>query len=304
MLATNKKILLKAQKGHYAVPAFNINNLEFLQAIIKAAQLECSPVIIQTSEGAIKYAGMDNIVDLVNNAADKTKKDVSLHLDHGRDIKVIKKAINSGYTSVMIDASNLEFRKNIMTTRKVVEMAHKRSISVEAELGTIGGAEDNVSARKIIYTDPNAAKEFVAKTGIDALAIAIGTSHGAYKFTGRSNLNLVLLKKIRKEVKIPLVLHGASSIPKDIVQQANRYGATLKNTIGVAPEQLKKAVKLGICKVNIDSDLRLAFDAGIRKELIEHPEVFDTRNILMPAMELITELARKKMRLFGSSGKG
>jgi len=221
MLVTNKKILLKAQKGHYAVPAFNINNIEFLQAIMKAAILEKSPAIIQTSEGAIKYAGMDNLIDIVHNAAKNAKIDVSLHLDHGRDTKLLKKAINSGYTSVMIDASQHPFHKNIEITKKITQIAHKKGVSVEAELGTIGGAEDNVSSKSIVYTDPKAAKEFVARTGADCLAVAIGTSHGVYKFAGRSKLNLKLLKQIRKNVKVPLVLHGASSIPKDIVETAN-----------------------------------------------------------------------------------
>lgn len=303
MLTTTKKILLKAQKGRYGVPAFNINNLEFLQAVIKAAQLEKSPVIIQTSEGAIKYAGMANLVDLVRNAAEKSKVGVALHLDHGRDMGVIKKAINSGYTSVMIDGSHYKLDKNINVTKKVVGMAHRKKVSVEAELGTIGGAEDNVRAKEIIYTDPDCAKEFVDKTGIDSLAVAIGTSHGAYKFKGGSHLNFKLLKKIRKKIRVPLVLHGASSIPKDVVKVANRYGATLKNTMGVAPSQVRKAVRLGICKVNIDSDLRIAFDAAIRRQLRKEPGVFDPRKILMPAMELITNIARKKMRLVYSSGK-
>lgn len=303
MLISLKYALTKAQKHHYAVPAFNINNLEFLQAIIKAAELEKSPVIVQTSEGAISYAGMENLVILVKHAAKKTKVPVVLHLDHGRDKKILKNAIKNNYSSVMIDASHEAFEKNIAITKEIVKSARKKGISVEAELGTIGGAEDNIKSRKILFTDPSAAKEFVKKTGIDALAVAIGTSHGVNKFEGKSNLNLKLLKKIKEQVKIPLVLHGASTIPKDIVDIANKYGAHLKHTVGVSPAQLKKAVKLGICKVNIDSDLRLAFDAAIRKQLQQHPDVFDPRKILSPAAELITDLARKKMKLLGSSGK-
>ena len=303
MLVTNKVLLSKAQSHQYAVGAFNVNDLEFVAAVIKAAELEKSPAIIQTTEGAINYAGIEMISALVKTAAQLTKMPVSLHLDHGKSLETVKAAIKNGYTSVMIDGSHLDFDKNVKLTKQVVKTAHAKGVSVEGELGTIGGAEDLVSSRKITLTNPNTAKEFVERTSVDALAIAIGTSHGAYKFKAKSHLDLKRLGEIRKKVKIPLVLHGASSIPKDIVAKAKRYGAKLGSTVGVSEYQVRKAVKLGICKVNIDSDLRLSFDAAIRESLAQHPEEFDPRKILSPATALITEVIRKKMRLLGSSGK-
>ncbi|MFH1316136.1 MAG: class II fructose-1,6-bisphosphate aldolase [Candidatus Woesearchaeota archaeon] len=303
MLTTNKRILDKANKKGYAVGAFNINNLEILQAVIEGAVAEKSPVIIQTSEGAIKYAGLENLASLVKNAS-KVNVPVSLHLDHGKDIKLIRECVRKGWTSVMYDGSHLSFEENIRNTRKVVWMAHLRGVSVEGELGTIGGVEDDVSSRRIIYTDPSMAVEFVKRTKVDALAIAIGTSHGAYKFKGKSKLNFKILKEIKSMVGKPLVLHGASSIPKELVVKANKYGAKLGKARGVSEQDLKKAVKLGVNKVNIDSDIRIAFDAGIREELKKNPSVFDPRKILSPAKELITKVVRRKMRILGSSGKG
>ncbi|MFH1053960.1 MAG: class II fructose-1,6-bisphosphate aldolase [Candidatus Woesearchaeota archaeon] len=303
MLTTNKRILDKANKKGYAVGAFNISNLEILQAVIEGARLEKSPVIISTSEGAIKYAGLENLACLVK-VASKVNVPVSLHLDHGKDINLIKKCVQRGWTSVMYDGSSLSFEENVKNTRKVVRMAHLRGISVEGELGTIGGVEDDVSSRKIIYTDPSMAVEFVKRTKVDALAIAIGTSHGAYKFKGKSKLNFKILKEIKSKVGKPLVLHGASSIPKELVVKANKYGARLGKAKGVSEKDLRKAVKLGVNKVNIDSDIRIAFDAGIREELKKNPSVFDPRKILTPAKELITKVVRMKMRILGSSGKG
>ncbi len=264
MLVTLKQILSKANKGNYAVGAFNINNMEIAQAIINAAVSQKSPVILQTSEGALSYAGIDYIKCIAYNAA-KQKVPVVLHVDHGRDIELIKKCIKAGWTGIMYDGSHLPFEQNVKNTRKVVNLAHKKGIGVEGELGTIGGAEEKIIARHIVYTDPEAAVEFVQKTGVDALAIAIGTSHGAYKFEGSAKLDLHLLKVIKEKLQMPLVLHGASGVPAWLVTQAARYGAQLGKPEGVPDEQITEAVKYGINKINTDTDLRLAFDAAVRK---------------------------------------
>ncbi|MBI2151273.1 class II fructose-1,6-bisphosphate aldolase [Candidatus Woesearchaeota archaeon] len=303
MLAKTKDLLYLAQKGHYAVGHFNINNLETLQGIVRAAVKLNSPVILATSAGAIDYAGMEYLVCLVNTAAKLNKISIALHLDHGRDLNLIRKAIDLGYSSVMFDGSHLSFEDNIKLTKKVVSWTHARGVSVEAELGTIGGAEENIISRNIIYTDTAAAKEFVTKTGCDFLAVAIGTSHGAYKFSGKSNLNISLLKEIRDKVKIPLVLHGASTVPLAMVKQAEQYGAKLGHVCGVSEAQLKLAVKHGICKVNTDTDLRIAFDAGVRKFIKEKPQDFDPRHILAPARDTIQKVVEDKIKLLRSVGK-
>jgi len=226
-----------------------------------------------------------------------------MHLDHGQDMDIIRNCIKLGYTSVMIDASKYEFHENIRRTKRVVDLAHKKCVSVEAELGTIVGVEDSVSARKILLTKPLDAKEFVEKTGCDTLAVAIGTSHGAYKFAKRSKLDIERLAEIKHTVKIPLVLHGASGIPSWVVRKAKMFGAVLGRPHGVSDKDIKAAVKHGISKVNIDSDLRLTFDATIREVLKKRPSVFDPRKILGPARDAVTEMVRYKMKLFGSSGK-
>jgi len=303
MLVTNKNVLDKANKKKYAVCAFNFNNLEFLQAIVAAAETEKSPAILQTSEGAIKYAGIENLVAMARIAAKNAKVPLTLHLDHGKDLKVIKQCIDSGYTSVMIDGSHYDFDRNIEVTKKVVSMARRKGVSVEAELGVLAGIEDNASAKENIFTNPDAAAEFAKKTKVDALAIAIGTSHGAYKFKGQSRLDFARLKEIKSILRIPIVLHGASGIPAAIVKMAEKYGAKLGKAHGVSDAHILKAVKLGVSKVNIDSDLRLSFDAGIRKVIKEQPSEFDPRKILGPARDLITETVRHKMRILRSSGK-
>jgi fructose-bisphosphate aldolase, class II len=303
MLVTNKALQQVAQKRKYAVGAFNVYDMESVQSVVKAAELERSPAIIATSEGAIEYAGHEFIADLIRLAAEKSRMPFSMHLDHGKDMKIIKDCIRLGYTSVMIDASKHEFKDNIRMTRKVVGMAHRKGVSVEAELGTIGGVEDNVSAKTIILTEPDDAKEFVGKTGCDTLAVAIGTSHGAYKFAGKSKLDIARLKLIKRKVKVPLVLHGASGIPQWVVRKATLFGAMLGKARGVSEEDIRAAVHNGISKVNIDSDLRLTFDATVREVLKNRPEEFDPRKILGPARDAITEMIRYKMRLFSSSGK-
>ncbi|MBD3312901.1 class II fructose-1,6-bisphosphate aldolase [Candidatus Woesearchaeota archaeon] len=303
MLATGKSILDKANRGRYAVGAFNINNMEFLQAIINACDNLKSPVIIATSQGAIKYAGMDYLKCMTYTAAENTKVPVCLHLDHGTDMEVIKKCINMGWTSVMIDASHYDLEKNVKLTKKVVSMAHNKNVSVEAELGTIGGKEDQVSARKIIYTDPDKAVEFVDRTGCDSLAVAIGTSHGPNKFAGKAKLNFDVLKEIDRRLKMPLVLHGASGLPKDLVSLAKKWGVKLGNAHGVDDTSIRKAVKHGINKINTDTDLRIAFDAAVRKYLKQNPADFDPRKILAPARDLIQQVVEHRIRVFGSKGK-
>ena len=303
MLATGRQVLHKANLGHYAVGAFNINNLEFLQAVMNAAQRMKSPVIISTSEGAINYAGVDYLEAMVYTASELVKVPVVLHLDHGKDLNIIKRCIQGGYTSVMIDASHYDLEKNIAITRKVVNMAHDKGVSVEAELGTIGGVEESVKSRNIIYTDPDAAVEFVRKTKINSLAVAIGTSHGAYKFAGKAKLNLDILKEIKQRLGMPLVLHGASGVPKSLVEKAKKCGVRIGPAEGVPDDQIMKAVKLGINKINTDTDLRLSFTASLRETLKKHPEEFDPRHYLGPARDYVQKIVEHRMQVFGSRGK-
>ena len=303
MFADTKKLLLKAQKGKYAVAHFNVNNMEMVQGVVAAATKLKAPIILATSEGALKYAGMDYLYALVKTAAEKSNVPIALHLDHGKDLNIIKQAINKGYSSVMIDASHEDFEKNIRLTKQVVALAHKKGISVEAELGTIGGSEDLVSSRNIIYTDPAKAKEFVERTGCDILAVAIGTSHGAYKFHGKAALRQDILQKIKSKVKVPLVLHGASGVPQGLVKMAEKYGADMSGVKGVPDLQIKTAIKNGITKINTDTDIRIAFDAAVRKALHHQPKDFDPRHILAPARSLIQEVAEQRIKLFGSAGK-
>ncbi len=303
MLATLKQVLAKADKGRYAVGAFNVNNLEILQAIVRAANKLKSPVILQTSEGAIAYAGMRYLRALVQEAADESTIPIVFHVDHGRDVNIIRQAIKSGYTSVMIDGSHLPFEENIALTKKVVGWAHAKGVSVEGELGTIGGAEERIVARKIIYTEPDAAKDFVEQTGVDALAVAIGTSHGAYKFAGSAKLDIERLRAIKQLLKMPLVLHGASGVPDWLLRTAEHYGARLGKAEGVPDDQITAAIKNGINKINTDTDLRLAFDAGVREFLATSPEDFDPRHILGRARDLIQQVVEHRIKLFGSAGK-
>lgn len=306
MLTNLNDILKKAQKGSYAVGAFNINNFEFADAILQAAQEEQSPVILSTSEGAIKYAGMDVLGGLVHTLLKRYDTPVVFHLDHGKNVDLVKKAITSGfYTSVMYDGSALPYAENLANTKMLTRLAHWYGVNLEAEIGALAGIEDFVSVtdQDAHLTDPNQAAEFALKTGCDALAIAIGTSHGAFKFTGDSKLDFARLEKIAHLVKVPLVLHGASGVPEHIKQICLDYGCKIAEARGVSDENITSAIKRGICKVNIDTDLRIAFDAGIRKYLQENPEVIDPREILKPGMDLMKRVAQQKMRLFGSSHK-
>ena len=278
--------------------------MEIVQGVVQAGVKLKSPIILATSEGAINYAGINFLYNIAKTAAELTKIPIALHLDHGRDLEVIKRCIKIGYSSVMFDGSHLPYEENVKITRKLSNLAHRHGISVEAELGTIGGSEDLVSARKIIYTSPEQAKDFVDKTGCDFLAIAIGTSHGAYKFKGKADLRHDILKKVKAKVNLPLVLHGASGVPERVVKQAEKYGAKLSGVYGVPNSQIRKAIKNGINKINTDTDLRLAFDAAVRKFLIKRPKDFDPRHILGPARKEITKVAEQRIKLFGSGGKG
>jgi fructose-bisphosphate aldolase class II len=304
MLVTNRELLVPARKSGYAVGAFNINNLETLLAVAEAAAEEKSPVIVAVTPSAIKYAGLAYLAKIVRTAAENTPVPMSLHLDHGEDFETVSKCIEAGFTSVMIDGSFLGFEENVALTKRVVDHARKFGVSVEAELGRLAGVEEKtVEERETVLTDPDAAEEFVRRTGVDALAVAIGTSHGAYKFKGEAKLDFERLRLIAKKVDIPLVLHGASSVPAWIIEKATKYGAELSGAKGIPEEHIKKAISLGISKINIDTDLRLAFTATVREVLANSPKEFDPRKILGPAKEAMKEVVRGKMRLFGSSGK-
>lgn len=303
MLADTKTILIKAHQQNYAVGHFNINNMEIVQAVVQAAAKLKSPVILAVSEGAIEYAGLKYLYALTKTASELNKIPIALHLDHGQDLDIIQQCIQLGFSSVMIDASHFHFEKNVAVTKKVVQMAHRKGVSVEAELGTIGGKEDSINAKNIIYTDPQKAKEFVDKTDCDFLAVAIGTSHGAYKFAGRAKLKIDILTEIKKMTNVPLVLHGASGVPNNIVKIAEKYGADLSGVKGVPDIQLKQAIKHGINKVNTDTDIRIAFDAAVRKATSTQPKDFDPRHILAPARELISKIVEQRIRTFGSVNK-
>lgn len=303
MLVSSKQLLIKARRDGYAIGAFNFNNLEQLQAIINAAEAEKSPVIISTSQGAIEYAGIEMLVSMAKVAAHSVKVPVALHLDHGKDPNIVKLAMKSGYTSVMFDGSALPYAQNVSLTKQLATLAHTKKIPLEAELGVLGGVEDMVKARESLFTDPTQVKDFVSRTGCDSIAVSIGTSHGVYKFKGQAFLDFERLRQIARVVSLPIVLHGASGVPADLVSKAKKFGAKLDDPRGVDDSSILNAIKLGVAKINIDSDLRLAFMEAVRQELVENPEVFDPRQILTPARELMTEVARKKMRLFGSNGR-
>lgn len=304
MLVTNKDLMVPARENGYAIPALNVQNLESLTAVTEAAVEEKSPVIVQITPSVIKYAGLAYIVGLAKAAAQLSPVPMAVHLDHGENFEIAATCVGVGFSSVMIDGSFLKFEENIALTKRVVDIAHPRGISVEAELGKLAGVEErSVEEKDAILTDPDAAKEFVEKTGVDALAVAIGTSHGAYKFKSEAKLDLDRLKSISEKVSIPLVLHGASSVPQELVEKATKYGATLSGAKGIPEDQYKQAIALGIAKINIDTDLRLAFTATVREVLANSPKEFDPRKILGPAKEAMKQVAKSKMQLFGSSGK-
>ncbi|MCK4320794.1 class II fructose-bisphosphate aldolase family protein, partial [Candidatus Bathyarchaeota archaeon] len=272
MLVTNKKLLSVAKAEGYAVGAFNIQNLETLLAVVEASTEERSPVIVAATSSTIKYAGLEYLAKMVKTAAESTPVPMSLHLDHGKDVETVSNCIDTGFTSVMIDGSHLNFEQNIALTKRVTRLAHSKGISVEGELGRLAGVEEaTVEEKEAVLTDPEAAKEFVERTGVDALAVAIGTCHGAYKFKGEPKLDFERLKAIRKKVKVLLVLHGASSVPSWIIKKATKFGAELSGAKGIPDEHIKEAISLGITKINIDTDLRLAFTCAIREILTGSP---------------------------------
>jgi len=310
MFATLKQVLAAADRGKYAVGAFNVNNLEILQAVVETAVEEKAPVIIQTTEGAIEYAGMDYLVAMAEVAA-RAPVPVVLHLDHGKDLKVIRRAIRSGYTSVMYDGSLLPYRENVRNTRKVVGWAHVAGVSVEAEIGAIKGIEDlvHVSDKQAFFTDPDEARRFARDTGCDALAISVGTAHGAYKFKAEAKLDIPRLKKIDSLVKVPLVLHGASEVDRamfrrmkdhcDVIGDCKR----LSGAKGVPDAEIRKAIRAGIRKINTDTDLRIAFTTGVRETLLSDKKAFDPRKILALSKELMKEAVRDRMLVFGCRNK-
>ncbi|MFI3272192.1 MAG: class II fructose-1,6-bisphosphate aldolase [Pseudomonadota bacterium] len=300
-----KEMFARAYREGYAVGAFNVNNMEIIQGIMQAAVEESSPVILQISAGARKYAGQGYIIKLIEAALLENDIPVALHLDHGQDFDICKACIDGGFTSVMYDGSHHSFEKNIEITKQVVEYAHSKGVWVEAELGQLAGVEDEVSVEKSVYTDPDQAVEFVERTGCDSLAIAIGTSHGAYKFTGEAKLDFDRLETISKLLPdYPIVLHGASSVPQEFVTMANEFGGNVAGAKGVPEDLLRKAATMGVCKINIDTDIRLAMTAHVRKYLMENPADFDPRGYLKPARQAVKDMVQHKIRnVLGSSNK-
>ena len=318
-LVGTKEMFEKAYAEGYAIGAFNINNMEIVQGIVSAAQEQRSPIILQASAGARKYATHEYMMGLLDSALKSTDIPIAMHLDHGPDFETCKSCIDGGFTSVMIDGSHLPFEENIAMTKKVVEYAHAHNVVVEGELGQLAGIEDdvNVDAANASYTHPDEVEEFVSRTGVDSLAIAIGTSHGAFKFTPEQctrnedgilvppELRFDILEEISKRLpNFPLVLHGASSVTQKFVKIINQYGGGLKDAIGIPEDQLRRAARSAVCKINIDSDLRLALTAGVREHLALHPDHFDPRQYLKPARENIKELVTHKIvNVLGSNGK-
>jgi fructose-bisphosphate aldolase class II len=314
-LVNSRELFKKAVKGGYAIPAFNFNNLEQLQAIISACVETKSPVILQVSKGARKYANQTLLQYLAKGAVEYAKElgypiPIVLHLDHGDSFETCKSCIETGFSSVMIDGSHLPYEENVRLTRQVVEYAHQFDVTVEGELGVLAGIEDEVSSEHTSYTRPEEVEDFVKKTGVDSLAISIGTSHGAFKFKVKPGelpppLRFDILEECEKRLPgFPIVLHGASSVPQDIVAEINKYGGKMENTAGVSEDQLRRAAKSAVCKINIDSDGRLAMTAAIRKVFAEKPGEFDPRNYLGPARDKLRELYKHKVvNVLGSAGK-
>jgi fructose-bisphosphate aldolase class II len=289
----------------FAIGGFNVNNMEIIQGIMEAGNLEKSPLILQVSAGARRYAGQVYIIKLMEAALAENDLPVCLHLDHGQNFEICKDVIDGGFTSVMIDGSHLPYEENIALTKKVVAYAHDRGVWVEAELGQLAGVEDDVDVEHSVYTNPEQAADFVGRTGCDSLAIAIGTSHGAYKFAGEAKLDFDRLEKIKTLLPgFPIVLHGASSVPQEFVEMANTYGAQIAGAKGVPEDLLRKAAASAVCKINIDTDIRLAMTATIRKYLTENPSHFDPRQYLQVARNAVRDMVAHKIRnVLGSSNK-
>ena len=303
-LVTTKEMSEKAFQGGYAIGAFNINNMEIVQGVVAAAQAQNSAVILQVSKSALKYAHPKYLKAMVDAAVEETGLDIALHLDHGPDFETCKECIECGFTSVMFDGSHYDYEENVAKTKEVVEYAHARGVVVEAELGKLAGVEDDVKvdAANATYTDPDQAVDFVKRTGVDSLAIAIGTSHGAYKFKGEAKLDFARLETITKKLEdagfhnFPIVLHGASSVDQKCVAMCNQYGGKIDGAKGIPAEMLRKASSMAVCKINMDTDLRLAMTAAIRKAFGENPAAFDPRGYLGDARNMIQELVEDKIK--------
>ncbi len=306
-IVTTKEMFKKAYEGGYAVGAFNVNNMEIIQGITEGAKMENAPVILQVSAGARKYAKHVYLMKMIEAAVADTDLPIAVHLDHGPDFETCKSCIDGGFSSVMIDGSHFSFEENIALTKKVVEYAHDHGVVVEAELGRLAGVEDDVkvSAEDSSYTQPDEVEEFVTRTGCDSLAIAIGTSHGAYKFKGEAKLRFDILEEVGRRLPgFPIVLHGASSVIPEYVDMINQFGGTMPGAQGVPEDMLRKAASMAVCKINIDSDLRLAFTALVRKHFVEHPDHFDPRQYLTDARTGIREMVRHKIvDVLGCNGK-
>ncbi len=306
-LVTTKEMFDKAYKGGYAIGAFNVNNMEIVQGITEAAMEENAPLILQVSAGARKYAKHIYLVKLVEAAIADTNLPIALHLDHGADFEICKACIDGGFTSVMIDGSHHSFEDNIALTKQVVEYAHAHGVTVEGELGQLAGIEDDVNVAHHSYTDPAQVEEFVSKTGVDSLAIAIGTSHGAFKFKPgqKPELRFDILEEVSRRLPgFPIVLHGASSVIPEFVEKVNKYGGNMPDAIGIPEEMLRQAAQSSVCKINIDSDLRLAMTAAIREHFALHPADFDPRQYLAPARSAIKDMVKRKLvNVLGCSGK-
>ncbi|HKL73326.1 MAG TPA: class II fructose-1,6-bisphosphate aldolase [Clostridia bacterium] len=297
-LVNSKEMFAKAYAGGYAIGAFNVNNMEIIQGVVEAAKEEKAPLILQVSSGARKYANTIYLKKMVEAAIEESGLPICLHLDHGDTFELCKDCIDNGFTSVMIDASKHSLEENIRITKNVVDYAHDHGVVVEAELGRLAGIEDavKVNANESSYTDPNDVEEFVTRTNVDSLAIAIGTSHGAFKFTGDAKLRFDILEEVSKRLPLfPIVLHGASSVPQYLVEQINAYGGNMPGAKGVPEEMLRKAASMAVCKINIDSDIRMAVTATVRKYFVENPSHFDPRQYLGPARQAVKEIVKHKL---------
>ena len=295
-LVNTKEMFKKAYEGGYSIGAFNISDLEQLQGVLEACKERNSAVIIQASKSAISYAGIDTLVELVKAASEEIGVDCALHLDHGPNFEMAKKCIDAGFTSVMIDGSHLDYEENVAITKQVVGYAHPKNVTVEAELGVLAGTEDDVTSDVHKYTEPDQAVDFVNRTGVDSLAIAIGTSHGAFKFKGEAKLRFDILEEIQSKLpNYPIVLHGASAVDQDAVATCNKFGGDIAGAKGVPVEMLRKASEMAVCKINMDTDLRLAMTAAIRKFMAENPKEFDPRKYLGAGRDAIKEVVLGKI---------
>lgn len=295
-LVTTKEMFRKAYEGKYSIGAFNINDMEIIQGVVNACKSRNSAVILQVSTGALKYAGPAYLMNMVDAAIKETGIDIAVHLDHGPDLETVKQVIEAGFTSVMFDGSHYDFEENVRLTKEIVDYAHARGVVVEAELGVLAGVEDDVHSEKHVYTQPDEAVDFVQRTGCDSLAIAIGTSHGAFKFAGTPELKFDILEEIGNRLPgYPIVLHGASAVSQEHVATCNQFGGAIKGAQGVPKEMLRKASEMAVCKVNMDTDIRLAMTAALRKFLAENPSEFDPRKYLGAARKEIQKLVEEKI---------